>query len=123
LILKKKKKPKPAKRKPHNAFLKAKHYQKLLQHKVVKNNNELAEKEGFTRARVTQILNLLKLAPEIQEYLSKITDKELLRFFTERRLRKIAAIKDHKTQLKRFQKLKKEVGIREDSLFEMIDQN
>lgn len=78
---------------------------------MVKNRAELAQKEGITRARVTQILNLLKLAPEIQDYLSGLTDESLLKYFTERRLRQITSEKDTETQLEKFNELKRKAGL------------
>ena len=38
--------------------------------------SELAKEEGITRARMTQIMNLLKLAPEIREYIRNLNDPE-----------------------------------------------
>ena len=61
---------------------------------------ELARGLGASRARITQIMNLLKLAPEIQEYLRNLNDPSLLRFFNEKRFKPIASIKDKQTQLK-----------------------
>jgi hypothetical protein len=69
-----------------------------------------------TRARITQILNLLKLAPEIQEYLINMKNEAEIRFFTERRLRQIVRIKAHKTQMKKFQELKRNVNFGNFSL-------
>jgi hypothetical protein len=63
LIKKKSNIPTKARKPAVNIFLKAKHYQKLIKQGVVKNKSELAKKEGVSRARITQILNLLKLAP------------------------------------------------------------
>jgi hypothetical protein len=74
-----------------NVFQKAKHYSDLLQRGVVNSKAELARKEGIPRARITQILNLLNLTVEIQEYLATVKGEA---FFTERRLRRIALIKD-----------------------------
>jgi len=107
LILKGKSKPPTSKRKPINVFLKAMRYQSLLQRKVVKNKNELAQREGVSRARITQILNLLKLAPKIQEYLLSFTDENQMYFFTEKKLRPIIQIEDHEAQLKEFRELRK----------------
>ena len=73
---------------------------------LVNSKAELAQREGLTRARMTQILNLLKLPPEIQKYLKSINTEYQTRFFTEKKLRKIATIKDPKTQLKKFEELK-----------------
>lgn len=107
LILKVKSKPCTPKREPFNVFLRAKRYQRLLHRKAVKNKSELAQREGVSRARITQILDLLKLAPEIKGYLGSLTDQDQIKFFTERRLRKVTTLKDHKKQLKRFEQLKR----------------
>jgi len=54
----------------------------------------LARKLGILKARLTQIMNLLKLASEIQDYLKNINNPSLLRFFNENRLRPVASIKN-----------------------------
>jgi len=43
------------------------HFQKLLEDGVVQDYADIARLAGVTRARVTQIMNLTLLAPEIQE--------------------------------------------------------
>lgn len=45
------------------------HFDGLIQSGVVENYSELARLGNVTRARVTQIMNLLMLTPEIQEEL------------------------------------------------------
>ena len=70
----------------------------------------LAKKLGISKARLTQIMNLLKMAPEIQEYLKNLNDPSLLSFFNEKRLRSIASIKDKQTQLEKFEELKRNIG-------------
>ena len=67
----------------------------------------LARKLGISKARLTQIMNLLKLAPEIKSYIKKLDDQELLHFFNEKRLRPIAGIQDKKIQIVEFKKIKK----------------
>ena len=84
----------------------------------VKTQTELARKLGTSKARLTQIMNLLKLAPEIQDYLKKLSNPSLLRFFNEKRLRPIASIKNKKAQLEKFQELNQKAGI-EDSIHKM----
>jgi hypothetical protein len=42
---------------------------------------------GFTRARVTQVLNLLKLQPAILDYLRGLLPGPHSRLYTERRVR------------------------------------
>ena len=76
---------------------------------IAKNKAEIARIEGVSRARVTQILNLINLAPEIRNYLNFTADQNDLKILTERRLRKIANIKNHQLQLKRFRELLKQV--------------
>jgi hypothetical protein len=71
---------------------KAVEYQKMLSMGVVKNKAEIARIEGVSRARVTQILNLINLAPEIQNYLMTVAAQKDLKILTERRLREIAKI-------------------------------
>jgi hypothetical protein len=67
----------------------------------------LARKLGMSKARLTQIMNLLKLAPEIRSYIKNLDDLELLQFINEKRLRPIASIQDEKIQVIKFNKIKK----------------
>jgi len=53
----------------------------------VKNQAELARKKGISRARVTQILNLLKLDPLIIEEIEKHGDSLKVNIIPERFLR------------------------------------
>ena len=62
----------------------------LVSSGAVKGYAELARLGHVSRARVTQIMNLLNLSPEIQEYLLGLTS-ELGPDITERDLRPIAA--------------------------------
>ena len=55
----------------------------------VKNKAELARTKGISRARVTQILNLLKLDNNIIDNLEQIGDPMDTRVISERELRKI----------------------------------
>jgi hypothetical protein len=61
----------------------------LVRSGTVKDYAELARLGHITRARVSQIVNLLNLAPEIQEYLLWLPS-ECAREVTERDLRRIA---------------------------------
>jgi hypothetical protein len=89
---------------------KALEYQKMLSMGVAKNKAEIARIEGVSRARVTQILNLINLAPEIRNYLNFTADQNDLKILTERRLRKIAKIKNRQLQIEKFQELMKSSG-------------
>jgi len=69
----------------HKAIL----WQKMIDDGVVKSLNEIANKEGLTRARVTQIMNLLKLPTEMQDFLAGLDDTKEICRYSERRLRKV----------------------------------
>jgi hypothetical protein len=71
----------------------------------------LARKLGISKARFIQIMNLLKLAPEIREYLKDPNDPLPLNYFNEKRLRPIASIKDKQKQLAKFNDLKRQFEV------------
>ena len=50
------------------------HFERLVRGGVVKDYAEIARLTGLTRARVTQIVNLTLLAPEIQEYILNLSN-------------------------------------------------
>ena len=86
----------------------AERYQNTLRgNNRVNSQAALARKLEISKARLTQIMNLLKLAPEINSYIKKLDDQELLHFFNEKRLRSIASIQDEKIQIFEFKKIKK----------------
>jgi len=61
----------------------------MLDSGEVKNQAELARMKGISRARVTQILNLLKLDKSIIDHLEQIGDPMDRKVISERKLRKI----------------------------------
>ena len=68
---------------------------------------------GVSRARVCQVLSLLNLDESIKKYLLSIEDPKEHNFFTERKLRQIALIKDKEAQRRKFGDL---VGKMKDEL-------
>jgi hypothetical protein len=66
---------------------KAIEWKRMLDARSVRSYGEIAEKEGLTRARVTQIMNLLKLPPQCKAFLAGLDDPREIREFSERRLR------------------------------------
>ena len=74
---------KPRKRIIHTATL----WRKMLDDGTVKSLSQIAENEGLTRARVTQIMNLLKLSAEMREFLLGLDDPKEISKYSERRLR------------------------------------
>jgi len=83
---------------------KAIEWKDLLEFGKVASQAEIARREGITRARVTQVLDLLRLAPEIQEKILTLTDPLHRRPVTERMLRPIGAIANQHDQLREFHK-------------------
>ena len=49
--------------------------------------SEIAKNEGLTKARVTQIMNLLKLPADMQVFLLDLDDGKQIRKYPERKLR------------------------------------
>jgi hypothetical protein len=82
----------------------AEKFQKQLEVGSV-NKAELARRYGMSRTRVTQIMNLLKLSPEIREEILNLPDKKKS-FFTEIRLRKIVRLSPADQQILAFEHLK-----------------
>ena len=85
-------------------LLEAKRYASILQHDpVVKTQADLAREMGVSRVRITQVMSLLRLAPEVQEQLLRLEDQRAIRFFRERRLRPLTQIEDTTQQVREFQ--------------------
>jgi hypothetical protein len=76
----------------------------LLEQGTCATQADLAEHRGISRARVTQTLNLLKLAPEILDALLNLPDNQAC-LFSERRLRPITQISSPKKQTAAFRKM------------------
>jgi hypothetical protein len=92
----------------------AHHFQKLIDEGVVASQAQLAALAGLTGARVTQIMNLLVLAPDIQEeilFLPRVTEGRAL--ITERALRHVIATSVWREQRHRWAMLKGCAGARD----------
>ena len=68
--------------------------------------SQLAQKQGVSRARVSQIMRLLSLPEEVQNVLLGLKDPVQSRILSERRMRNIALLPDRESQLKAFQDLR-----------------
>ena len=84
---------------------KAIEWQALLESGDVANQADIARREGITRARVTQVMGMLRFAPEIQQHVLSLPDMVRRPAITERALRPIAQIDSPKEQLQAFQAL------------------
>jgi len=102
-------KPKPPKvprTPPVVEFLrKALGWQALLASGEAKNQAAIARREGISRVRVTQVMWMLRLAPEIQEHVLSMPETIRRQAISERALRPIAQLEDITDQKARFQEL------------------
>jgi len=90
--------------------------EQLLNDGLVANRAELARVGYVSRARVTQIMSLLNLAPDIQEAILFLPRVEKGRAqITERDLRPIAAVPNWRTQRRMWSLLKTAARISYDS--------
>ena len=67
---------------------KAQKWREMLHSGEVLTLSEIARKEGLSRARVTQIMNLLKLSSDVKEFLASLQDPMEIKRYSERRLRR-----------------------------------
>lgn len=81
----------------------------MLAEPFIDSQADIARELGVTRARVSQIMGLLKLAPQIQKELLALQDQAAIRFFSERRLRPLLAIKGQRKQVVEFRKMKEQM--------------
>ena len=64
-------------------------WEKMLDGGAVESLSQIAKNMGITRARVTQIMNLLKLPAELRGFLIGLNDPKEIRKYSERKIRKI----------------------------------
>jgi len=81
-------------------LLEAKRYENLLSDPFINTQSDIAREFGINRARVSQIMALLKLAPEIEKYLLALQDHKAVRYFSERRPRPLLTIKERSKQIR-----------------------
>ena len=84
---------------------KANEWKALLESGTIASQADIARREGVTRARVTQIMGLLRLAPEIQGKILALPDDFHSSNVTERILRPIGAIADQRNQVREFHRI------------------
>ena len=73
------------------------------------NKTKIAAREGISRARVTQVMNLLQLPAEIQAGLRRPPAPLDIHSFSERRLRVLVSCGDEETQTSRWRELVQEL--------------
>ena len=75
------------KRTYRNPIFLAREWEKMLRSGEYASQTALARKLGVSRVRVTQVLNLLRLAPEVLERIAGLGDPLTSPIMTERKLR------------------------------------
>ena len=75
-------------------------WQQMLADNPGLNMATIAQIKGGSRARVTQVMNLLRLPKQVQTVLLGVTSPEQIRLLSERKLRPIMACSDHRIQQK-----------------------
>ena len=88
---------------------KAHEWQGLIESAEVRNQTEIARREGITRARVTQVMGMLRLAAEIQQHILAVPETVRQPAISERALRPIAQLDDHASQRVLFSQLVKHI--------------
>ena len=81
----------------------------LLKSGEAANQADIARREGISRVRVSQVMWMLRLAPEIQQHVLAMPEMIGRGAVTERALRPIAQLDDVADQQVRFQELIGEV--------------
>ena len=84
-------------------------FQRLLSTKTVRNQADLARRFDLSRARVTQVLAILKLPPPVVDYLASLFHDERAKY-NERELRRILALPTEAEQVEAFEVLRQAVG-------------
>ncbi len=99
---------------PSHPFQLARLWKQQIADDLKLNQARIAAREGLSRARVTQIMNLLRLPEHVQSDLLNPPPPLQIHSFSERHLRKLLSIKEEVVQLRDWlellQKLKKASG-------------
>lgn len=94
--------PKTRKSSPIEIALK---FAEVLREPSVVSKAQVARRFGVNRTRVCQVLKLIQLDESILKFLKSIANTEETNYFTERRLRPIAAVVDRNQQVRMFNEL------------------
>ena len=90
-------------------FLLAKSWRQQMDNDARLTKARIAAREGLSRARVTQVMNLLRLPPEIQDGLLRPPSPLEIHSFSERSLRVLVSCGNEETQMSRWRQLVQEL--------------
>jgi hypothetical protein len=85
-------------------------WRRMLDADASLNMAQLARNQGVSRARVTQVMNLLALPLDVQAHLTALQEPAAIRFFSEHKLRPLAACATPEIQAHRFRELYRSFG-------------
>ncbi|MBA4388351.1 MAG: hypothetical protein C0404_10245 [Verrucomicrobia bacterium] len=83
----------------------AQEWRRQLDAREIETQAEIARREGVSRARVTQVMGLLRLLPVIQEYVLSLQEVAGRSPITERTLRPISQLESRDEQRSAFSTL------------------
>lgn len=84
-------------------------FQRLLSSGQVRNQADLARRFDLSRARVTQVLGILRLPHPVVDYLASLFHEDRAKY-NERELRRILALPTEEEQMKAFEELRAAIG-------------
>jgi hypothetical protein len=86
-------------------------WREQLENNLVLTRAQVAAQEGLSRARITQVMSLVELPVDVQCFLGRLTDPKEIRFFSERRLRRILCIDGQSLQRQAWEELVRQFKI------------
>ena len=96
--------PDTPKKQYQHPLLRAYEFQELLEAGVVNNRADLARRYGLSRARVTQVMSLLRLPMSAQHYVMALPSEEQ-RVYSGRRLKEIVRLPTEQAQVHAFHRI------------------
>lgn len=95
---------------PTHVIHRAVQWKKMLEDWDAKSLTQIAKIEGLGQPIVSQIMNLLKLPAEVQEFLSNLDDPREIRKYSERKLREFLRTKSDRVKAGKGSKNRTEEG-------------
>jgi hypothetical protein len=80
-------------------------WRQMLDEDASLNMAQLSRNQGVSRARITQVMNLLALPQDVQAHLIALQEPAAIRYLSEHKLRSIAACAAPDMQVRRFREL------------------
>jgi len=85
-------------------------WRRMLDEDASLDMSQLARNQSVSRARVTQVMNLLALPQDVRAHLIGLQEPAAIRYFNEHKLRTVVACATPETQVRRFRELCRSFG-------------